>query len=183
MTCLRSSLAVPNCVNGMLEESKMMDSAQNVNNVVSTGEGTVHDRGAVCMLSSAAVYEELIHDTDHSGWTAHGGQNDTLFKLQISWILEFAHTMQNRTAYKLDSNSVELFFKLKAHNHVSTDELGQLVMIDAHGFEVKRESLNGLQGLKVLKVGDAVPTSAYTACTAYITLKKGFATFMENRIF
>ena len=55
-------------------------------------------------------------------------------------------------------------------------------MFGVQGFAAKREDLHDLQCLKVLKVGDAVPTSAYTAYTAYITLNKGFVTFMENRI-
>ena len=60
--------------------------------------------------------------------------------------------------------------------------LESLVRTDVQGFAVKRDGLHDLQCLKVLKVGVAVPTSANTACTAYITLKNGFATFMENRI-
>ena len=128
MASLRSSLAVPNCVNGMLEESNTMDSAQDILmrqdcglNVVSTDEGTGHDRGAACMLSSAAVYEELIHNADRSGQTAHagqkiaflfGGQNCTLLNYEgLSRTLEstHTHTMQNRTAYKLDQTLLNCF--------------------------------------------------------------------------
>ena len=71
-------------------------------NVVSTGEGTGHDRGAACMLSAAAYVLALLFDEE-----LIGGQNDTLFKLRLSRTLEPAHS------HDAEQDSVQTESKLR----------------------------------------------------------------------